>query len=161
MAIATISFELAKEEYVNRFTMEHVPEWALRQAPNGRYYAPQYATDSEWFANTSFPPNNPTGNNVGCLSINHSWPLGQWLDRPFDPSNCGAPSMRAATSVTEDMSDKQIRDIIDNSIILCELADAFEDGLNVDDIKKAAAEVREALVSYGVIERVERTGAKP
>jgi hypothetical protein len=34
--------------------MEHVPNWAKRPAPNGHYYAPQYASDAQWCANTLF-----------------------------------------------------------------------------------------------------------
>jgi hypothetical protein len=43
------SFEQAKAQYVHRFTMEH------GAAPNGQYYAPQFASDQEWYDHTQFP----------------------------------------------------------------------------------------------------------
>lgn len=74
----------AKSRYVNRFTMDHVPQWATKPAPNGKYYAPQYASDVEWFANTLFPPNHPLGKRItDCYSTGQTWPLGQWLDKPY------------------------------------------------------------------------------
>ena len=81
-----MTIDQAKAAYVHRYTMEYVPEWAKQQAPNGRYYAPQYRTDAEWFANTLFPPNNPVARSkrdTSCFSTNQSWPLGHWLDAPF------------------------------------------------------------------------------
>lgn len=74
----------AKKAYPHRFTMEHVPNWARNPAPNGKYYAPQFRTDAEWHANTLFPPNNPLGKRVqDCFTNGQTWPLGQWLDKPF------------------------------------------------------------------------------
>ena len=77
-----MTFEQAKAAYVHRYTMEHVPAWARRPAPNGKFYAPQFRTDREWFEATLFPPANPF-HKRNCHTGNQSWPLGQWLDKPF------------------------------------------------------------------------------
>jgi hypothetical protein len=79
----------AKRSYINRYTMEHVPSWALRHPHDSggteqRYYAPQFRTDDEWFENTLFPPNNPCGTRItDCYTTGQTWPLGQWLNKPF------------------------------------------------------------------------------
>jgi hypothetical protein len=77
-----LSFEDAKREYINRFTMEHVPAWAKKPLDNGKYYAPQYKSDQEWYDNTVFPPF--TMNKKYCESSNATWPLGQFLSEPFE-----------------------------------------------------------------------------
>jgi len=79
-----MTFENAKALYVHRFTMEHVPAWARKPLSDGRFYAPQYSSDREWFEHTLFPPNNPLGKRVSdCYSSGQTWPLGQWLDAPY------------------------------------------------------------------------------
>lgn len=79
-----MNIEQAKARYIHRYTMEHVPQWAQKQAPNGKFYAPQYRSDAEWFANTLFPPNHPLGSRVtDCYSTGCTWPLGMWLDQPY------------------------------------------------------------------------------
>lgn len=82
-----ITLKEAKRRYVHRYTLEHVPLWgvgAVTHAPNGLYYAPQYATDQEWYDNTSFPGENGSSRRAKyCESRNQSWPLGQWLDAPY------------------------------------------------------------------------------
>jgi hypothetical protein len=83
MISTKIPFEQAKATYVHRFTIEHVPSWALKPMDNGKFYAPQYSSDKEWYDNTEFPPQN--GLRKYCTSINQSWPLGQLLDAPFKP----------------------------------------------------------------------------
>lgn len=80
-----MTFIDAKAEYVNRFTMDHVPSWALAPAPNGLHYAPQFRSDKEWYEQTTFPPHNPYSR-TDCHTMSATWPLGQWLDRPFDKS---------------------------------------------------------------------------
>lgn len=75
------TLEVAKAQYKNRFTMEHMPTWAKHQANNGKFYAPQFRTDADWYANTVFPPQNGCKN--FCTTSNQTWPLGQWLDAPF------------------------------------------------------------------------------
>ena len=84
-----MKIEEAKRKYVHRYTMEHIPEWA-RQRPcdsggtETRYYAPQFRTDREWFENSLFPPNNPLGPRyTECYTTGETWPLGQWLDKPY------------------------------------------------------------------------------
>ncbi|KKS05286.1 MAG: hypothetical protein UU59_C0051G0006 [candidate division WWE3 bacterium GW2011_GWE1_41_27] len=77
-----MNFEKAKRNYVNRFTMDHVPTWALTPANNGKYYAPQYISDKEWYDNTFFPPHKLCYKS-DCYSTNQTWPIGQWLDKPY------------------------------------------------------------------------------
>lgn len=78
------SYHEAQARYQNRYTMDHVPNWAKVQAPNGLYYAPQYRTDQEWFRNTVFygEPEH-YGRRSDCNSSGQTWPLGQWLEKPF------------------------------------------------------------------------------
>lgn len=83
-----MNLEQAKRVYPHRYTMGHVPAWAKnRPCDSGgtetRYYAPQYRSDQEWFENTLFPPNNPF-HKSDCYSSNPTWPLGKWLDKPFE-----------------------------------------------------------------------------
>ncbi len=87
--------QAALSAYVHRYTVEHVPAWSRQAAPNGRHYAPQYRTDSEWLAKTRFPIvedrngirlKSGQSRNSDCESSDPSWPYGQWLDRPFNPS---------------------------------------------------------------------------
>lgn len=83
------TFEQAKAQYVNRFTMEHVPAWSRnRPCDHGgtetRYYAPQFRTDAEWYANTLFKGDPGwLGRGTDCFTTGQTWPLGQWLDKPF------------------------------------------------------------------------------
>ncbi len=84
----TMTLEQAKREYVNRYTCDHVPNWATKPAPNGKYYAPQYKSDEEWFALTVFPPHTPDWcRKTDCYSSNQTWPLGNWLDKPYRTGN--------------------------------------------------------------------------
>lgn len=81
-----ITFERAKAVYSNRYTMEHVPPWARTACEgNGRYYAPQYRTDAEWYANTTFPGESEWLPHQArhCESNGQTWPLGRWLDAPY------------------------------------------------------------------------------
>lgn len=79
-----ISFKEACRRYANRYTMEHIPVWAKRAANNGKYYAPQYASDQEWYELTMFPGEGHLRPNAKyCESINQTWPLGYWLDEPY------------------------------------------------------------------------------
>ncbi len=74
-----ITFEKACKRFPNRFTMEHVPSWATSMRNiKGKYYAPQYKTDREWYASTDFHDNMRT-----CQSHDQTWPLGQFLDEPY------------------------------------------------------------------------------
>jgi hypothetical protein len=70
--------------YVHRYTMEHKPSWADKPCEgNGKRYAPQYATDAEWLANTEFKTrkNGRLDHRTRhCQSSGQTWPLGMWLD---------------------------------------------------------------------------------
>lgn len=87
------TLEAAKRLYVHRFTMEHVPHWSRFPVAGGDFYAPQFRTDQEWYDNTLFPgePGNPqVPDNVRsrqseyhCYTTGQTWPLGQWLKRPY------------------------------------------------------------------------------
>jgi hypothetical protein len=81
-----ITFEAAKANYLQRFTMEHVPSWALNPVAEAlttrhRYYAPQYRSDAEWYALTDFP--TPTARDQSCHSRTPTFPLGRWLAKPY------------------------------------------------------------------------------
>lgn len=84
MTARKLTFEEAKRQFNRRFTMEHVPDWAFKAAPNRQFYAPQYRTDQEWYDNTVFPGEpDHDGSRHYCYSRNMTWPLGQWLPRPY------------------------------------------------------------------------------
>lgn len=78
-----ITFEQAKAKFVHRFTMQHVPRWASRAAPNGKYYAPHFVTDLEWYNMTKFYGESELADKNFCHTTGQSWPLGKWLDKPF------------------------------------------------------------------------------
>lgn len=72
------TFEQAKRQFVNRYTLEHVPKWTgVPCEGNGLFYAPQYHTDKEWYSNLTFDEYGEASSN------NQSWPLGNWLTVPF------------------------------------------------------------------------------
>lgn len=84
MKTRRLSFEEAKTLFAHRYTMEHVPEWArVKCQETGKYYAPQYATDREWYENTLFEGESELARRGYCHSSAQSWPLGKWLDKPF------------------------------------------------------------------------------
>ncbi len=84
-----ISFEEAlKLSEGVRFTMESIPKWyaqsARRYGGGDKYYAPQFRSDREWYDNTRFigEPGH-YGSKTNFHSINWSFPLGVWLDKPY------------------------------------------------------------------------------
>lgn len=78
------TFEQAKAQYVHRFTMDFVPQWAKRPLNDGRYYAPQYRSDQEWYDSTTFPGEpGHLGDKRHCFSGNPTFPLGQWLTKAY------------------------------------------------------------------------------
>lgn len=82
------TLEQAKAKYVHRFTMEHIPEWARKPVEPGKFYAPQYRSDAEWYAHTVFPGEPEYVAMFGrarshCYTKEATWPLGHWLDRPY------------------------------------------------------------------------------
>lgn len=80
-----ITLQQARAQYVHRYTMEHMPAWA--KAPlqsTGKYYAPQYRNDAEWYENTTFPGEGGLPRDADhCESRMQTWPLGLWLDAPY------------------------------------------------------------------------------
>lgn len=83
--MARPTLEQAKAQYTNRYTLDHVPAWAMKPAPNGKYYAPGFASDLEWYNATLFPgdPGHIYGPGY-CMARGQSWPLGPWLDAPLN-----------------------------------------------------------------------------
>ena len=82
------SFEAACRTYVHRFTMEHVPSWASGQPIVGKFYAPQFRTDKEWYDNTTFPGEaGHLGGRRHCHTSGQTWPLGKLLDAPYVKSD--------------------------------------------------------------------------
>lgn len=81
-----ISFEEAKANYPFRYTLEHVPQWALTPMDNGKYYAPHFRTCREWYDKTLFPgePGGPRAGSACSFSEGQSWPLGMVLDVPLN-----------------------------------------------------------------------------
>lgn len=103
-----LSLDIAKAQYVNRYTLEHVPQWArARCEGNGRAYAPQFRTDSEWYDNTTFPGEGDlSGRSEHCETRNQTWPLGQWLARPL-------PADLARKAAHCDLSLAALRDVLE------------------------------------------------
>lgn len=79
-----ISFDQAKARYPHRYTMEHVPQWAMKPKEDGTYYAPQYSTDLEWYENTLFKGEHELADDGFCYSSNQTWPLGKSLVNVFN-----------------------------------------------------------------------------
>ena len=77
-------FNKAKRLYQSRFTAEHAPRWAKFAAPGGKYHAPRNGTDMEWYMKTLFPGEEGCPGNWHCLSRDQSFPLGQWLNEPYE-----------------------------------------------------------------------------
>lgn len=83
-----LDFEAACKRFHQRFTMQHTPPWAKQVCErSGRYPAPYYHNDQEWYKNTEFIGFDSTSARKYCRSSNPSWPVGRWLDKPFDIKN--------------------------------------------------------------------------
>lgn len=79
-----LTLEQATSRYVHRFTMDHVPQWAMDRRSDGTYYAPQFASDAEWYVNTKFKGEDGwLGILTDCYTTGRTWPLGMALTRPF------------------------------------------------------------------------------
>lgn len=79
-----VSFEQAKAQYVHRFTADFVPNWARQQRDDGTYYAPQFASDREWYENTRFHgEEGHIGKRNECYTTGQTWPLGKALTAPY------------------------------------------------------------------------------
>lgn len=79
--------EEVKHRFMHRFTCDHVPAWALKQRLDGTYYAPQFASDDEWLANTVVRTRKDgwlDGRFTSCETSGGTWPLGKVLDRPYE-----------------------------------------------------------------------------
>lgn len=107
-----VSFEQAKSQYVHRYTMEHVPQWASRSfheqgtpldkfpEADKQWPAPQYRTDREWYDNTRFPGEDGLSKRAShCESNGQTWPLGQRLTAPY--GNKPATQAPKAASLSE------------------------------------------------------------
>lgn len=82
------TFQDACDKYLHRFTMQHVPRWALVPSHAigkvNRYYAPQFRSDREWYEHTKFHgEEGHYGKRDECVTTGQTWPLGQWLDAPY------------------------------------------------------------------------------
>lgn len=78
-----LSFAKACAQYVHRFTMEHVPQWAKQELSPGKYYAPQFRSDREWYDNTLFYGESDLADRKHCYTSGQTWPLGNFLAAPF------------------------------------------------------------------------------
>jgi hypothetical protein len=95
-----ITFEAACRRYVNRYTMEHVPKWATQmRSIEGKWYAPQFRTDQEWYDNTIFPE----GKDKKCITVGATFPLGQWLDEPFKKGSVPVPPIPTTAAARKKM----------------------------------------------------------
>lgn len=79
-----ITLEQAKAMYQHRYTMEHLPQWAVKPHYNEDtgafigFYKPQYVSDAEWYAKTTFPGEGDiSARSHYCESNNQTWPLGK------------------------------------------------------------------------------------
>lgn len=83
MNLRPTTFEQARARYVHRYTIEHVPAWALTPC-GGKYYAPQFSSDRERYDNTLFPGEGHVGKRAKyCSTSGQTWPRGNWLSTPF------------------------------------------------------------------------------
>lgn len=99
-----LTFEAARRRYVHRYTLEHVPQWARtgvhrNEAGECGCYAPQYASDREWYESTLFPGEGGIHpRETHCQSGAPTWPLGTWLpnDSALDPASLRRAYQRRA-----------------------------------------------------------------
>jgi hypothetical protein len=82
-----LTFEEAKRQYIHRFTMEHVPQWAREPAPNGLYYKPQHASDQEWYDSIWYDEFS-----YSQINTSPTWPLGKgFSETPYENCNTIVP----------------------------------------------------------------------
>lgn len=98
------TLEQAKQQYLQRFTMEHVPAWAkVQRKGTGNYYAPQFSTDQEWYDNTLFYGEaGHIGDSSHCFTSNQTWPLGTSLPIPFRKM----PFLKGAAEEVKQLADE-------------------------------------------------------
>jgi hypothetical protein len=58
----------ALRRYINRYTAEHVPNWARGEWKDGKPYPVQFASDQDWLEHTFFQVTE-----AGRLSKNHRY----------------------------------------------------------------------------------------
>lgn len=72
--------------FVHRFTMDHVPAWALKERADGTFYAPHFASDAEWLSNTVVRTRKDGELDQrfsACETSGETWPLGKALAAPY------------------------------------------------------------------------------
>lgn len=81
-----LTLEKACAKYPHRFTMEHVPRWALKPCArgDGNYPGPHFITDCQWYEASEFLGENTTSERKYCRTLKLVHPLGKWLEKPFD-----------------------------------------------------------------------------
>lgn len=89
----------AQATFDQRFTLDHVPAWAaypLRRSMAGEavdYPAPQYRSDAEWYALTTYPGEGGlSAQSSWCISHSPTWPLGERLPQPYRAVPRGTPT---------------------------------------------------------------------
>lgn len=82
-----ISYEEARRRYTKRFTMEHMPAWAKKRLPNGKYPAPKYANDLEWYTRTEFIGEGTLNVSRYIRENQPSYPIGRYLPKPYKPED--------------------------------------------------------------------------
>lgn len=103
MSKRVVDFDEVCRQWVHRFTCEHFPEWARKPMSTGRFYAPPYISDREWFDNSIFPGEaqhklQAVGSGY-CLSKGQTWPIGESLPEVFALSKCRFDLVRADGSI--------------------------------------------------------------
>jgi hypothetical protein len=78
-----MTFEQACARYVNRFTCDHAPAWAAKPFRNGKFPAPHYRSDREWYDRTRFAGESGCFSSTHCANYDKTWPLGESLDAPY------------------------------------------------------------------------------
>lgn len=77
-ALCAADRDYVLRSYVNRYTVEHVPTWAMKLRPNGRPYRVQFRSDYEWLDNTLFnvKKNGRLRADVTSCHSTPTWPHG-------------------------------------------------------------------------------------
>lgn len=78
-----LTLEEAKTRYIHRYTMDHVPTWARARAANGKFYAPHFRSDQEWYEHTLFKGESELATSKYCYTFGQTWPLGDWLTESY------------------------------------------------------------------------------
>ena len=137
------TFEEAKATYVHRYTVEHIPTWAVRPSNLGNrlWPAPHFRTDREWYDNTLFYGEDGW---IGLqrtdfYSRNHTWPLGMWLDAPIGGKALLRPTLTAEGALAG------IKDLMDgeewNAATLDAIAELMrEAGYRIRDVTEPELE---------------------